>query len=229
MDRIAGHFIVLTFHCCQFDCGHHRTAQRANMPFATTFRHMILTSFVSTWVCEPIRRTVWQLALCGDEKILQITSFIATKLHHHVVRCSLLLIECMMPIAADTMKNGIALVERSAIVIFWSIILRFIGVFVFVWFTLVSRGRIKITSTAATDPVHKKLLLLRTDRAVANQFDLLKCFRLAFMGSASAFVPNQAKANYIWIWTMWLFTQNHYRFNKVFYQSSSIAATINLH
>lgn len=152
------------FTAVRFDCGRHRagreTPQQTKIALCGTCQTHdldIFSHWMAAWLesviqtCRTVRQLVHNLyysfsffffwfGRCGEEKILQITSFIATKrLHHHhphlirrtgCSRSSLLLIECLMAIAAQTMKNGIArfeinnrnfLIDYHIIAFYWCI------------------------------------------------------------------------------------------------------------
>lgn len=169
---IAGHFIVLTFHCCQFD--YEQSAQDSfNGPECPLWR-TVLTSFAAcVCKCEPNCRTPWQLVhklfslfFCFWSGRLRrrantpnyfIYRVDEVELHHHRLAYAYLIITNWMHDQNRSRQWIMELLRsRSTIVILWSIILCFIGEFA--WHTPVS---IKISRHRETK--QKKLLSLRTD------------------------------------------------------------------
>lgn len=163
----AGHFIVLTFHCCQLDCGV-QTSQQLNRPKC------------SFWPCQTHDLDIFRAALqlvnnqmvgqsanCFTNCILSTFSVICRR-SENTPNYFIYRDEAASSSLASTSSSGSEglsfliitnwmhdhnrsrqwkmelLGSRSTIVIFWSISLRFIGVLV--WFTLASWGRIKIMS-----------------------------------------------------------------------------------
>lgn len=127
---------------------------------------------------------------------------------------SLLLIECRIAITQQTMKNWIApsLIENRNFLIDYYV---FIDVFCVVYLL----AFIKIT---AAQTKQKKLLSLPTnalrDRAVTNQFDLLKCFYGSGTWCTANVYVQQSEANYL----RTNIDLNHYNsISKVFYQSAA--------
>lgn len=105
------------------------------------------------------------------------------------------------------MKNGIASVEidnRNFLIDYYVL---------FVWLSLVSRGRIKITSAGGQRNKRNYTHYPWTSAMHGQSIWLIEMFSLAFMRALTAHVRDVqsncstgSKANYIWIWIWTMFT-----------------------